>query len=259
MCNRFRIFASFPALFFRFAGVLFAFFPAALSAADPFAAGDALDAVGRHAEALAVFQEAETRTPDNAELLHRLAKQYDQLAASASADAEKKRLGELSLDAAQRAVKADPKNSNAHLALAVAHGRIALTAAPRRKVELSKLIKEEAELAAKLDAKNDIAWFILGRWNYEMTNFSPFLKGLAQMIYGKFPAASNETAAVCFEKAIAAGPPRVANHVEYGRTLIALGKKNEARKQLEKGLSLPAKTKDDEETKQRARQALQEL
>lgn len=223
------------------------------------ATGDALDAAGRHAEALVIFQEAELRAPDNAEILHRLARQYDLLAAAAPTAAEKQRLGAQSLAAAQRAVKAGPDNSQAHLALAVAYGRIALTAAPRRKVELSKLIKDEAELAAKLDAGNDLAWFILGRWNYEMANFSPFLKGLAQMIYGKFPEASNERAAVCFEKAIAAGPPRVAPHVEYGRVLLALGKKNEARKQLEKGLSLPSKTKDDEETKQRARQALQEL
>lgn len=221
--------------------------------------GDARDAAGRHQDALVIFLKADKLSPGNAEVLHRLAKQYDQLAATAPAGAEKKRLGEQSLDAAQRAVKAGPDNSNAHLALAIAYGRIALDEAPKRKVELSKLIKEEAETAARLDAKNGLAWFILGRWNYEMSNFSPFLKGLAQMIYGDFPAASNEKAAACFEKAIAAGPPGAASYVEYGRTLAALGKKNEARKQLEKGLSLPAKTKDDEETQQRARQALKEL
>ncbi len=244
-----------------FSGIvlLFLSFPVAVQAADPFATGDALDRAGRHEEALVVYQELAARTPEDAGVLHRLAKQYDQLAASATTEAEKKRLGDQSLDAAQSAVKADPKSSPAHLALAIAYGRQALTAPSRRKVELSKLIKEEAELAAQLDPGNDLAWFILGRWNFEMANFSPLLKGLAQVIYGKFPDASHKTAALCFEKAIAAGPPRVANHVEYGRTLLALGKKNDARKHLEKGLSLPSKTKDDEETKQRARQALQEL
>ena len=94
---------------------------------------------------------------------------------------------ESALDAAKRAVAADPNNAQAHLSLAIVYGRIALNEPPRRKIEMSRLIKQEAETAARLDPKNDYAWHVLGRWNYEIANFNPLLKALAQAIYGKIP------------------------------------------------------------------------
>lgn len=160
---------------------------------------------------------------------------------------------------AKAAVITNPQSSQAHLALALAYGHLARHETPRRQIELSKLIKEEAEEAVLLDPKNDIAWHVLARWNFEMASVNPFLRGLAQVIYGRFPDASTARAEECFRKAIAAGPPRVMHHIEYGLMLVALGRKNDARKQLETGLSLPAKDKEDEETQQRARQALDRL
>ena len=114
--------------------------------------------------------------------------------------AAKKLLGEKAIDAAKGAVKADPANSQAHLALAIAYGRVALDESARRKVEMSRLVQQEAEAAARLDPGNDLAWHVLGRWNYELANFNPVLKALAQTIYGRLPDASNERAVECFQK-----------------------------------------------------------
>jgi predicted Zn-dependent protease len=175
------------------------------------------------------------------------------------ADEERKALQKKALAEAQKAVAADPQSSAARLALAVAYGRVAKDEAPKRQIELSKLIKEEAEEAVRLDPRNDVAWHVLARWNFEMASVNPFLRGLAQVIYGKFPDASTARAEECFRKAIAAGPPRVMHHVEYGLMLVELNRKNDARKQLEIGLSLPAKDQEDEETQQRASQALDRL
>lgn len=257
MCNRFRILASIP-----FGKLLFAsiFLLAAVAgrAAD-FERADALDAAGKAAEALALLTEEDRRQPENAEILRRIAKQYDRLALAASSDEDRDDLLEKALDAAQRAVSAGPQNSKAHLCLAIVYGRIAQRESPRRQIELSKLIRDEAELATKLDSRNDIAWHVLGRWNFEMASVNPVLRRLAEIIYGKFPDASKERAVECFRKAIETGPPRVMHHVEYGLVLAAMGEKKDARKQLETGLSLPAKDQEDEDTQQRARRALSEL
>ena len=90
---------------------------------------------------------------------------------------KRRQLGEKALDAARRAVTADPNNSQTHLSLAIVYGRIALDEPPRRKIEMSRLIKQEAETAARLDPKNDYAWHVLGRWNYEVANFNPGPEG----------------------------------------------------------------------------------
>lgn len=219
---------------------------------------DALEAENRPQEALAVLQEADRRSPRQADILFRLAKHYDRLsrqAAPGTAD----RLLAASHDAATRAVEADPANAQARLALAIASGRLARKESPRRQIELSRLIQSEAEEAVRLDPDNDIAWHVLARWNFEMATINPVLRKLAQAIYGKLPAASTARAEFCFRQAIAVGPPRVMHHVEYGLMLAALGRKKDARKQLEIGINLPPKDQEDEESQKRARQALDRL
>jgi tetratricopeptide (TPR) repeat protein len=79
--------------------------------------GDALDAKLRTKEALEVYLEAEKLDPNNADLLHRIAKQYGESMLDVSSNAEKKALGEKSLAYSKRAVAADPKNATAQLAL----------------------------------------------------------------------------------------------------------------------------------------------
>ncbi len=231
----------------------------AQTAVELLARGTALDDKNRNAEALVVFIEADKLQPNDAEILRFIAKQYCQLILETNSAAEKKQLALKSLDPALRAVKADPENANARLCLAIVYGRVAEYEGARRKVELSRLIKAEAETAVRLDPKQEYAWHILGRWNYELANFNPVLKALAQTIYGKFPDASNAKAAEHFQKALALNPRSVIHHVELGRTHLALGEKTKARQEIEAGLALPSIAKDDEETKQRARQALKQL
>ncbi|MFZ4682336.1 MAG: hypothetical protein ACOYMS_07525 [Terrimicrobiaceae bacterium] len=223
------------------------------------AQGRQLDRENRNAEALAVLIKADTGKPNDAEILRLIAKQYCQLIPETDSPAGKKQLALKSLDPALRSVQADPDNAAARLSLAIVYGRVAEYENARRKVELSRLIKDEAETAVRLDPRQELAWHILGRWNYELANFNPVLKALAQTIYGKFPDASNAKAAEHFQKAIALNPASVLHHVELGRTYAALGEKTKARHELEAGLALPSLAKDDEETKQRGRQSLKQL
>jgi tetratricopeptide (TPR) repeat protein len=197
--------------------------------------------------------------PNDAEVLRRIAKQYAQMISDTPDRKEKIRLGRTSLEYAQRAVTADPNNSDARLSLAICYGRVAFFEPPKTRIEYSKKIEAEAREATRLNPRNDYAWHVLGRWNHELASFNFALKALVEAIYGRFPDASFEQAAEYFEKAIAVGPPRVVHHVELGRTYAALGRKEDARAQLQKGLSLPSREKDDDETKARARKALAEL
>jgi len=220
---------------------------------------DALDARGQHREALALLAGADRLHPGQAEILRRIAQQNDQLSATAAAKAAQKSFNEQAIDAAQRAVKADSQNARAHLILAIVYGRNAQFESARRKVELSRLIKEEAETAARLDPRLDNAWYILGCWNYELANFNPVLKALAQTIYGKFPDASNEKAVEYFQKAVALQPRSILHQIALGRAWLALGKTEKARRHLQAGLELPAVTSDERDARQRGREALQQL
>jgi len=231
----------------------------AQSAGDLVRAGDGLDAKHRNQEAVEIYLTADALQPNDAEILRRIAGQYSQQMVSEARSPENRELARKALDYAQRAVKSDPDNANARLSLAICYGKAAFLENARRRIAMAGLIREEAEAALHLDPRSEYAWHVLGRWNYELANFNAALRFLAEAIYGKFPDASNERAAECFEKAIAIQPDRVIHHVELGRTYAALGRKQEALTELKKGLSLPSREKEDNESKDRARKSLAAL
>lgn len=206
--------------------------------------------------ALEILREAEKMRPDDPALLQLLAKQLSQLVSDAPTRREKLRLARESVAYAERAVKAQPNSAEARLSLAICQGRQAQFEGPGKKIELSKSLKSETEAALRLDPNNDYALHVLGRWHFEMATLNPTLRLLAETIYGRFPEASLDQAIIYLEKALAVGPPRVVHHVELGRAYIAAGRTEEGKKQIEKGLRLPSREKDDEETKSRGRAAL---
>jgi len=219
--------------------------------------GDALDAKNQNAAALKIYLEADRLQPNDAEILRRISKQYAQQMLDPGADRQE--LGAKALDYAKRAVKAGPDDAQAHLSLAIVYGKVSFLQSTKERMEYSHEIRQEAQRSISLDPTNDLAWHVLGRWNYEIANLSGPLKFFAQTLYGKFPDASNERALECFQKAVALNPGRLANEAELGRTLAALGRKDEARAALEKALEMPSREKADDETKTRARKALAEL
>jgi len=237
--------------------------PAFALAQDDFATlvkkGDAFDAALKTKEALAVYLEAEKIQPNNAELLHRIAKQYGESQNDTRDKAERRRIGNQGLEYAKRAVAADANNAKAQLALAISYGRVAPYLDNKTKIAYSKLVKQHVDKALALDPREDLSWHVLGAWNYELANLNAITRAIAQIVYGKLPDATNDDAVKAFKKATELNPRRVGNQVELGRALVAAGRKEEAKAALEKGLSLPNRQRDDPETKERARAALKKL
>ncbi len=221
--------------------------------------GDAFDASMKTAEALKCFLEAEKLQPKNADLLHRIAKQYGESMNDVATEAGKRELAKKALDAAQRAVAADANNPLAQVALAISYGRLATYLDNETKIAYTKLIKQHADKALALDPKCELAYHVLGAWNYELADFGFVMRALAKIVYGALPEASYGAAETSFKKAIELNPQRVANFVELGRTYVKLKQTTEARKNLEQGIRLPSVYRDDEPTKTRARQELKDL
>lgn len=221
--------------------------------------GDRFDAQNKTLEALESYHEADKLRPNHADTLRRIAREYSQLMEDTSNRAEKKRLAALALDHALRARNLAPDNAQVRLNLAICYGKAAFLEPPRRRMQVSRVIYEEALAATQLDPSDPLAWHVLGRWQYEVANLNPALRAIAQTLYGRFPEASNEKAVEYLEKSVRLAPPTVLYHAELGRAYAALGEKEKAREQLEKALRLPDRAKDDAETKKRVREVLKSL
>lgn len=239
--------------------LLFSTFPLCAELAADMAQGDKFDKKQQPNEALKFYEAAEREAPNNADLLISIARQHTYRMNLVPTQAEKIAAGRKALAYSERAVKAAPSKSDAQLSVAISLGKLAPFVDNRERIEASRRIKQFAEAAIKLDPNNDFAWHILGRWHQALAEMGTATRVLAKVIYGGIPAASNDEAVKCFQKAIALKPSRLLHAIELGRTYAKMGREDDARKWLQKGLSMPNRDFDDPETKQRGRLTLAEL
>lgn len=221
--------------------------------------GDVHDQKFEAVEALKLYLAAEKLERDNVDVLLRIARQYRHLMADASAKGEKLRLGRLALGYAQRAAALAPNDAEAQLSAAITYGKMLPFMGAKEQVDASPRIKRAVDKTLRLDPRNDYAWHILGRWHRVLADIGGVKRALAGAIYGGLPKGSNEEAAKCLEKAIALNPRRLMHYIELGRVYAQMGRKEEARKVINKGLAMPNVDKDDAEAKVRGREALAKL
>jgi tetratricopeptide (TPR) repeat protein len=220
---------------------------------------DRLDDSDHFVEAIGILKEVEKSDPSNVEILYRISRVESDLVEDLSDDSKKKNYALESVAYAKRAIEADPQNSNAHLAAAIAYGDLTDFVDDRTKMEYSKVIKSEAEKAIELDPKNDYAYLVLARWNFEMTQLNPILRGLAELLYGQMPPASQEKALEDFQRAIALAPNRIIHHYCYGDALARLGRKEQAKAEFQKVLRLTATGREERGYQQKASSGLKTL
>lgn len=149
---------------------------------------------------------------------------------------------------AQQSVAANPNVSNEYLWLANAAGRLAQVAPTKEKLALSKVVKDNAERAIALDARNGAAYMTLGAWHFYMSDLGWVARTAAKAMYGGLPPSSYQDAVTNLTKAATYG---VENPVEVyyllGRTQEELD--NDAAATAAYRHCIESKARDDRERK----------
>jgi tetratricopeptide (TPR) repeat protein len=210
-------------------------------------------------EALTFYLAAEKLDPKNPRVLVPIARQYRHLMTDASTKNEKLRLGYIALDYSVRAAAAGPQDAEAQLATAITLGKMLPILPTKEQVAASPRIKASVDKALALNPKDDTAWHVLGRWNRVLADVNSVKRALATVIYGGLPKGSIEEAEHDMKKAMQLNPNRLMHYIELGRIYAQMGKNDEARFYINKGLAMPDSEKDDPETKQRGRETLAKL
>jgi tetratricopeptide (TPR) repeat protein len=220
------------------------------------AQADAAVKAGNTRYALDIYKKAQTAAAGNAAELCVLCRRYSDLMHQTQFIAAQKDLLSRALACAQDAVKAEPKNGTAHTSLAVCYAKECQFADTKTSLIDSRLFKSEAEVAIHFDPKQDVAWYLLGRWNYGIANVGFFSRTYVRVVYGRLPPASTADAIADYTHAIALAPEHILYHESLAEAYKTIGDKKSAQAEWLKCLALPALNPDDLQGKQEAVKAL---
>jgi tetratricopeptide (TPR) repeat protein len=208
--------------------------------------------------ALPFYLAAAKLEPDTPRVLLPIARQYRHLMQDAAQRVERLRLGKVALGYAQEAVKRAPDDAEARISVALSLGKMAPFMELKEQADASAGIKAAADKAIEIDPHQDLAWHIVGRWHRVLAGLTGLKRLLASALY-HVPKGSNEEAIRCLNRAIELNPARPIHHIELGLVYAQMGRTDEARSLLNKGLSMPNMEKDDSEVKANARRVLATL
>lgn len=178
-----------------------------------------------------------------------LAHLYCNLTFLTSSTAVQKELIGRALSCARQAVADAPGDATAHASMAVCYAKTCAfkDIGIKAKLAYSRLFKEEAEKAIALDPKEDIAYYLLGRWNYGIAKLGFFSRAYVKMVYGGMPKASLQEAVVDFKKACEIAPNRVLNHAGLAMAYGAMGESSLEEAELEKCCALKPSGPEEED------------
>jgi tetratricopeptide (TPR) repeat protein len=226
------------------------------SADSLIAEGDLFYARLQASEALKYYLPAEKLEPNNVRLLVHISREYRHLMSDETDRTSKIRLGSVAVEYAKRAVAVDPKDPDAQLAVAISYGKVQPYEGYRQRFDAVHVIKKAADKTIELDPHNDLGWHVLGRWYEGLAEVDPLHRALAQTL-GGLPPATYQDAATCFEKAIQLNPNRLMHYIELGKVYVAMGKKDEGCRLIQKGLAMQNTEKDDPQTKHEGEEILE--
>jgi len=214
--------------------------------------GERAEKNGDMPAALRSYSQAEPVASSNSADLCALTKDYCDLMYSTDSAVAKKHLLELAVACASRAVMDDPKSSTAHACMAVCYAKESAYADIKAKVTYSRLIKKEAEEAIVLNPKQDVAYYLLGRWNYGVANIGLLSRAYVKVVYGGLPSASNELSIKDFEQAIALAPGHIIYYAGLANVYETMGEKNLALAEWKKCIGMRPLDRDDRDAQQQA-------
>lgn len=128
----------------------------------------------------------------------------------------------------QKAVQIDSTNASAHTWLAAALAVKADKIGSKAKLRRAAQIKRQLDKALELNPNDDVAWSLLGSYNFEVSNIGWFSRFMGSTFVGQMPKGSREEAETDFKKAISLNPRVIRHYHELAKLYLEEGRKKDA-------------------------------
>jgi tetratricopeptide (TPR) repeat protein len=212
-------------------------------------------------EALEKYKMILKLEPDYLQALIHASRMTSNVAGRIENKEDKRKKLKVAEDYARHAIRLNANSADAHFALIVTLGLQSEVAPnPREKVKDAKLLRAEAEKIIQIDHTYALAYFVLGKWHYEVAKLNWFERTACDLFFGGFPEnVSMEEAIKNFNKALELDPTQII--ILYGQASVLHyeGKDEEAVRVLEKAITLPVREPDDAFRKERCKDLIEEI
>jgi len=149
------------------------------------------------------------------------------------------------VDYARKSVQLDGNNASAHTWLAASLALKADKIGAKEKVNRAAEIKKELEKALELNPNDDVAWSMLGSYNYQISKIGWFNRFMGNTFVGGMPKGSREEAEKNFKKAISLNPRVIRHYHELALLYLDENRKKDALNILRIAETRPVLIKSD--------------
>ncbi len=205
--------------------------------------------------AISTYRKAFSLDSTSFDVLSRLARTATYLGKDFQADNQNKEAEQTYIEAVRYAQVLEENYANlakTHFFLALTKGNLALFQGGRQKVEIGREVEIHCKKGLALDSTDVQLLVAYAVFNREVASASWMERALAQTLFGSIPEGSKERAVLLLSRAVAINPDLHIAQFELARSLIAVGKPEEAIMHLKLAQSLPAQTTQDNRNRQLA-------
>ncbi|TNJ39387.1 hypothetical protein FGF66_04580 [Chlorobaculum thiosulfatiphilum] len=159
----------------------------------------------------------------------------------------------------RKAVQLDENNASAHTWLAAALALKADKIGSKEKLNKAAEIKRELDKALELNPHDDVAWSMLGSYNFEASKIGWFSRFMGSTFVGQMPKGSRDEAEKNFKKAISLNPRVIRHYHELALLYLEEDRKQEALNTLRMAATKPVLMKSDVRRLKKIRQFIARL
>lgn len=210
------------------------------------------DALGKYKDILAV-------QPENVKALWKSAELTGRIGNRLKDEKQRASQFEIAKTYALAALKADHNDADANAAIAGAAMRFVDVTGGKERARNLRDMKNYADSALLINANHAKALYILGKWNFEMTEMNVADKAAVKVLFGGMPKASLDDAIINFEKARAADPFLAVDYLDLAKAYVKFHRSDKAIEVLNKMVKLPPRTEDDQALKAEGKSLLASL
>lgn len=210
--------------------------------------------------ALNFYEKAILENPRHVEALWRASRMLSNAAGRSADKSSKIQYASRAKTFSKQAMGINPVCKEARLCYIIALGLLSEAASsPSEKLANAKIIYAEAEAVLKIDSLNAPAYYVLGKWHFELAKLNWAEKLACNLLFGGVPnGVSFDKSIRYFEKAIHLQPDYILFHYGRASAFYYMGKYDKAIPILESALKLAPVEPDDEIRKQKCVKMLEE-